>query len=506
MQSLNQRTSRGIEVRIFLTCWIIFVLHFATNFVREHYLVVSMVEDATFRLDRYADMHVDIFVTPEHGVHHGANPGASMIAALPYFLFRPAVDWVVGRERAARAARDGEVSAVYEDHRPARTQFYRQARERGLDIRFGLVGFITMAFCMAPLSALSAIVMFRALRRLDFSQRLSLGLAFLYALGTPIFFRTHYLNQNLMLGLFGFMAFVLLWLGEPSPIRRWRYILAGVLGGLAFLCDYSGAIVLGMLGVYVLLLQKDAASWQEGLKNALWYTAGAVGPILLLGFYQWQSFGNPFYPPQHYMPPVQWIEVGYQGVGLPSGELIGLLLFDYRFGLFTSAPILMLSLAAPALHYFGKLRLPLRETLFSLALFFALTLFFSCVQYTRLQNITGIRYIVPVIPFLFLLTAAVLVRLPRLLAYLIALLAFTQAWCMAMVSDEKTQAGILASVKAIFIEGFQLPWLNTLHKMAAQYAPTLQETGVSPIPLFIFFGLIIYGIWRFNLPWEKATT
>ena len=31
--------------RLFLTCWIIYVIHFATDFVREHYLVVSIAED-----------------------------------------------------------------------------------------------------------------------------------------------------------------------------------------------------------------------------------------------------------------------------------------------------------------------------------------------------------------------------------------------------------------------------------------------------------------------------
>ena len=76
--NLANRTSRALQVRLFLTCWLIFVLHFATNFVREHYLVLSIVDDASFRLDEYVDLHVDIFETPDHGAHHGANPGASI--------------------------------------------------------------------------------------------------------------------------------------------------------------------------------------------------------------------------------------------------------------------------------------------------------------------------------------------------------------------------------------------------------------------------------------------
>lgn len=502
---LNSYSSRGLQARIFLTCWLIFVLHFATNFVREHYLVVSIVDDFSFRLDPYADMHVDIFETPEHGAHHGANPGTSMVAALPYLLFKPAVDWIVDREIAARAQEE-DVSAEYRDDRPARQKFYRQARERGLDIKFGLVGIITMVFCMAPLSAATAVVMFRLLGKLQFSTKMALGLTFLYAFGTPILFRTHYLNQNLMLGLFAFMAFALLWQpgADAPPKKPGRYVLAGLLGGMAFLCDYSGLPVMLILGAYVLMLHWKQATWREAAKNAGWFAAGAVGPVLLLWFYQWQSFGHPFYPPQHYMPPVQWIDVGYQGVGLPSPELIGLLLFDPRYGLFTSSPLMLVAFVAPVLHYLGKIRLPLRETLFIFAFFVGFTLFLGCIQYTRLQFITGIRYIVPLIPFLFIPAAYALVRLPRWLAYLIVLVSLTVSWCISMVSDDKIQVGILEAIKTIFTQGFQLPWLNTLFKMSAQYAPDLATTGVSPLPIFVLSAFIIYGMWRLPLPWEKT--
>ncbi|HEV8124163.1 MAG TPA: hypothetical protein VGP80_07980, partial [Gemmatimonadales bacterium] len=89
----------SIKWRLFLTAWLVYVVHFATDFVREHYLVLSIVDDHAFRLDPYADLHVDIFWNPDSatvkGAHHGANPGVSMLAAVPYFLFKPAVDLVV---------------------------------------------------------------------------------------------------------------------------------------------------------------------------------------------------------------------------------------------------------------------------------------------------------------------------------------------------------------------------------------------------------------------------
>ncbi len=95
-----------MRIRLFLTCWILFCLHFATDFVREHYLVASIAEDATFDLGKYYGLHEDIFKNPPNaphgGVHHGANPGISMLAAIPYAAFRPLVDRVVARVLAGR--------------------------------------------------------------------------------------------------------------------------------------------------------------------------------------------------------------------------------------------------------------------------------------------------------------------------------------------------------------------------------------------------------------------
>lgn len=491
---------RSIQIRLFISCWLVFVLHWATDFVREHYLVLTIVEDGSFRLDKYFGLHDDIFVTPDRGAHHGANPGASMIAAIPYFILSPVVNSVVDNHYLVTRQPDQEITAVYRDRRPARVEFYKQVRERGLDIKFGLVGLVTMAFCMAPLSSLSAVVMFRTLTHLGLSNKLSLGMAFLYALGTPVFLRTGYLNQNLMVGIFGFLAFILLWQpGGKGRFKSWqRYTSSGFLGGLTLLCDYSGALVLIMLAGYGLVRQGESVPLIRAMKDMLWYIGGALGPVVLLGFYQWCSFGDPFYPGQHYMPPVEWIDIGYQGVGWPSGELLWMLLFDLRFGLFALSPILLLAFFALVLTYFGRNLVPLRETVFILAFFFAFSIFFSSVQYTRLQWITGIRYMVPVIPFLFLLTGAVLVWMPRIIVYGLAVLALMQSWSMSMV---RSQEGVVASIEKVLLEGFQLPWLNTLSKMAPQYAPFLAD-GASPLPLFILWGVLLYGVWGLKAPWR----
>jgi hypothetical protein len=498
---------RGTSLRLFLTCWLVFVLHFATDFVREHYLVLSIADDFSFRLDKYVGLHWDIFMTPDHGAHHGANPGASMIAAVPYLVFKPLVDRIVDLANARRAGQPPQgQTAVYNDDRAPRVEFYKKVRERGLDIKFGLVGFITMAFCMAPLSAFSAVLMFRVLGLLGLSGGLSLAMSLLYALGTPVFFRTGYLNQNLMVGIFAFLAFVLLWKPDVAPrwVGRRRIAAAGFLCGLAVLCDYSGLVPLIMLGGYLMFRRRSPFSLRDAVRDGLWYGLGAIGPILLLMFYQWSSFGSPFFPGQHYMPQYQVMGGGYQGFAWPNRELLGMLLFDRRFGLFVCAPILILALAAPILGWLKKSLLPMREILFLGLLSAGFLLFFGGLEYTKLQWVTGIRYLVPVIPFLFLLAVEVLLKMPRIVVYGLAAAAIIESWCLAMVRPVGIpEEGVLDAVKRVFLEGFQLPWLTTLSKMATQYVPFLEGRTIASAPFFALTAVVLYGIWRVRPPWKS---
>ncbi len=495
-----------MRTRLFLTCWILFCLHFATDFVREHYLVASIAEDATFDLGKYYGLHEDIFknpaTAPHGGVHHGANPGISMLAAIPYAAFRPLVDRVVARVLAGRDTTSAD-SAVYNDPREARVKFYRQAFARGLDVRFGLVGIITMVFCMAPLSALGVVAVCRILEGTGLSERHSVVLSLLYAFATPVLFRSAYLNQNLAIGIVAIAAFLMLW--NPGDRLRMsedrRLVLAGLLAGFGFLCDYSGALALGILGLYALSKAKDHSDWGGVIRAGLLYTAGALPMILILWFYQWEAFGNFILPPQQWMPAVIYSDQGYQGVTGPNMGLLVQLLVNPSFGLFVSAPLLILAFGAPFLARRGKSFVPPRELLVCFAIAIAYVVFFSAIAYTRLQWSTGIRYLMPVIPFLFLPAAVVLMRIPRAAAYSVVLFAVTVSWSMAMV---RNQHGVHQNVIRVFVEGFQLPWLSTLGKMAPQYAPWL-EGRPSALPVMFFCAAVIAGIWTIDRPWRSIS-
>lgn len=499
--------TRGLAWRLFLTCWLVFGLHASTEVVREVYPAVALGDHLSFRLDEYAGLHPDLFEKDGYGWHIGNNPGASMLAAVPYALARPVIDRIVASVQARRAERGESAPPEYESPWPNERAFFAEAWRRGLDVKLGLAALVTQLFGMAPISALSAVAVFLLLRYVLGSEPQALALALLYAVGTPVLFRTGYLNQNLMLGIFSLGGFWALWDpgGRLRLAARTRWALGGLAGGTALLLDYSGVVFLVGLYVYGLLGARERTEGGRAagvFRYTLWYAVGALGPVLLLWFYQWRSFGNPFLPGQHWMAPVRWIEEGYQGYGWPQLELLWALAVDHRFGLFTSSPLLVLAFAAPFLDGDARRRLPRRECAFALLLFLALWVFFSGSNYTRLQYNTGVRYMAPIIPFLFLPAAVVLARTRRWAVTLIVIASVTLSWSLAMYREVERPLGVLDPVVRTLVGGFQLPVLETLERMGGAYGG-FASGGTSPLPLFVLVGALIVFLWWPRV-WERA--
>jgi hypothetical protein len=482
-------STRGIALRLFFTCWIVYALHFATNIVREIYLAVSLGDHCTFRVDEYAGLHPDLFEKKGYGWHINNNPGASMIASVSYFLNRFWIDPVVDRVRNNRSASGWMTPPHYDSPWPMAREFYAQAWRRGFDIKLGLAALVMQIFFMAPLSAAGVVMMFYVLRYAFDSNRAAFWLSILYGFATPIFFRTGTLNQNLMTAHIVFAGFLLLW--NPANRTNWkvetRFALAGFTGGLAILLDYSGVILLALLLAYGWFKYKE-----DRAKNAVRFVAGALPAILILWFYQWKCFGHPFYPPQYHMPVINpWVETGFRGFVGPRPHLMWSLLFDYRYGLFLSSPLLLL---APLSFWISRYNLPRLELRFFFLFFLGLWIFFSGVNYTNLQFNTGIRYLVAIVPFLFVPAAIVLMRLPLGITLLLSFAALFQSWCLAMYRDVERGSGILEPVKEILSGGLQLPALTTLSRMEAlnQVLPF----GGSPFPFFLLAAFFLYFVWR----------
>jgi hypothetical protein len=278
--------------------------------------------------------------------------------------------------------------------------------------------------------------------------------------------------------------------GKASSLR---ITLAGVAAGAAILFDYSGVMIFLPILVYAALLAGER-SLSAIMRRVSLVAAGSVPPLALLFLYQWRSFGNPFLPAQHWMPRIAYTDIGFNGIGFPDAALSLANLFDFRFGLFASAPVLLLALAFPFVDS-GRFKITRAQAAFAAAAAAGVWLFASSVGYAWLQFNTGVRYLMPAVPFLFLLTIPVLMRLPRPAAYWVAVLAVAQAWSMAMYRDVERGLGVVEPLLHVFIGGFQLPFLTVLSRMGGEYGE-YAANGVSPLPLFILCAALVWGIWK----------
>ena len=494
---LRPMSARSIAVRLFFTCWFVYVLHFATNIVREIYLALAIGDHLSFRVDEYAHLHPDIFEKEGFGWHIDNTPGASMLAAIPYSATRPLIHYLSERVQQQRKSNGLNEPPEYDSPWPLAREFYADAWRRGLDIKLGLAAFVMQAFCMAPISALGVVLMFTVLRRIFRADRTALLLALLYAFGTPVFFRTGTLNQNLLVGHLAFLSFVLLW--NPLQIQDWsswkRFFLGGLAAGAGLLMDYSGGVYLLGLFLYGVIKRTREASFPDALRHACSFLFGVLAPVGLLWFYQWRSFGHPFYPPQHYMPAINpWVQTGYQGYAGPQLDLLLALAFDTHYGLFVSCPLLLLAFVP---FFFRKhaRSVPAMELSFLVAFFLMIWFFFSGSNYTRLQFNTGVRYLTAVVPFLFIPAALALMSLPRFAIRFLAIFSITVSWCLAMHRDVERGLGILDPILRVFLGGFELPALTTISRMKefSEHVPS----GPSPLPLFVLTAVVLYCLWRF---------
>ena len=492
--------AQGIVVRLLLTVWLVYAVHATTNVVRETYLALSIAERLSIRVDGYVGLHPDIFEIAGRGAYINNNPGASMLAAIPYTLMRPAVAAVFAvRPELARP----KPPSSYDDPRPNRTKFLNLSRARGLDVKLPLAALLIGVGFMAPLAALTTVLLFGFLQRRGMPLRASVGFALLYAFGTPIFFRSAFLNQNAVVAHCALLAFLALadrpaGAAPAGPLQRTRIVLAGALLGIAVLCDYSGVPLIVAFGLWLLVQGWRAGGLGGAVRSSVTFTLGALPPLLLLLGYQWAAFGNPLYPAQHYMPATELSVRGADGFAWPTVNLLLRNLVDPAYGLFAFCPMLLAALAAPAVL---RRRSNPETALISpaecwllLGASAALYLFSSANQFALLQWNTGVRYLVPAGSLLFVALVPVLRRLPVVVRWAIVLPTVVISWSVSMVRES-----VPVSLAHVFIGGFELPVLTVIQKTAAAYAPFAAE-HVSPIPVFVLLGVVIWALWRGAMP------
>ena len=200
-------------------------------------------------------------------------------------------------------------------------------------------------------------------------------------------------------------------------------------------------------------------------------------------------FGDPFLPGQFWMQENDYSGLGVRGMDWPTLELLWANLAHPAYGMLIFCPLLVLGFLPTPRGAGGASILPGRERIFVWGLTLALSLFFAANQYAHLQFGTGFRYLLPLVPFLFLGGADRLLALGRLARWLISLPVLLHAWVLAAVRESVPRSWL-----TILTDGPQLPWLTVLRNTSPAgdgffWSPWL------PLGMLALTGLLSGLIW-----------
>ena len=500
---------RGIGLRLFLTSWVIFSLHFATNVVREHYPAFALIDKGNFQVDEYEGFHWDIFRHTDGHCYIGNQVLGSVIAAGPLWLFDPLLDRIEARTVAKRAA-ESRPAEDFKTEYPLRQAFMKKVRDRGLDERFGAVTVVTSVFLMAPLAAACVVFLWRLLEQRGVERRRAILLALAFGFATPLFYRAAFLNHNVFLMISVFLSFYLIW---PKPGRDFAPSFRARLGGgffagFSLALDYAGVIPLLLIYGYLVFSRRRAAGGLlRSFVESLAFVAGSVPPVIFLCWSQWWMFGDPFKPGQYWMPKQNdFVDQGWRGMVWPRWELIAENLFSRAFGMFTFGPLLIVGVVAAFRRsgaIFGR-----RERLFVAAFFVAFLLFNAANLYSKLQANTGFRYLLPLVPFVFLEAAEILAKIRERLLWLLLLPAFLHEWVLAMarftpVDKHDQRDAMTESWRRVLADGVTFPWLTTARQALGARLPWILSPAV-PYGILAIVGLSLWLVWRIGAKAESS--
>lgn len=173
------------------------------------------------------------------------------------------------------------------------------------------------------------------------SDELSIA-ALLFA--TPLFIYSLLFFSHVLVAVLLYFAFRLIYDTERIFLRNCFF--AGLLSGLAVICEFSALICVFVFGAGMLFSGRRERNHRQ---NLIFFAAGVFPFLLILLIYNYAIFGSPFNFSYAFGSLPELAETAgnnHAGIGFPTLSNAYLLLFSPARGLLFYAPILFLSFAA----------------------------------------------------------------------------------------------------------------------------------------------------------------
>jgi hypothetical protein len=396
----NYLRSRRVELLLFGLLWLTYGYFYQSaqqNEAARFDQVRSVLEEHTFAIDSYRYNTADVVEYVSNGRKHiypAKAPGTTFLAAAPFWL-------------SMQLLRLFDLSAAWYWH---------------------LVAYFTTILTTGLLSALSAVVMYRALVGLTNDPRSAFLAVITVWLGSISFpFSTLFLGHQQVASQLVFAFAVLLMLRRRDVSRSPRQsaallLLAGFLLGFSVTSEYPSAILVGLLALYFAFrLWHVDASARLKVQLGVAFIIGMAAGVSLLAIYNLAVFGRLVYTPYQQLGAGGGHEmfrthgqglVGVRWPGLPQfldvlaeitvKPLRGLLYVGFEDGgLFACSPVLWL--AIPALVFLTRRDGLRAEAILCAVAILAYFTFNACygdsIVFWGGGASVGPRHIIPVLPF-----------------------------------------------------------------------------------------------------------
>lgn len=279
-------------------------------------LVRALVEDRTTRIDRFHENTEDKSFFNGH-YYSDKAPGASFLAAPVYGVYFGWLKATLGEARARTTVHEAPNWRLY---------------------------LSTLAASAFP-SAVEAALFFIVAAELVQNRNKALFVTAAYGLGSLAFPYSTVLFGTQLSGALLFISFGLLVRERRRaqslelPWRRWPVMLSGLAAAYAVLSEYTAAVPLLIICLYLVWVASDR-------RLIAAFVSGALPPVIFLVAYNWGTFGSPIgIGYSHLVLPefVREMGEGFLGLTYPKPRVLFESLFGFYRGLLPLCPILALS-------------------------------------------------------------------------------------------------------------------------------------------------------------------
>lgn len=356
-------------------------------------MVLAVVDDGTFQIDRYVKNTVDYAKVGDH-YYSDKAPGAAFVGIPVYALLRAVLDLPVV---------DGLIQSVSDNDALKAT-----LREDGSGLLVEKIHFamaqVALTFAAAALpTALMGVLLFILLGRFLFDPWKRVVVVLAYGLLTPAFAYAGAFYGHQLAAACLFAAFYLLFMSR-APISPGALAGAGFLMGYSVISEYPAALVVAVLLIYA----GYRVGWRS-LPRLGWLLAPAamLGGGLML--YNNTIFGSPFDLGYGYSE--LWVaehSQGFMSLTAPTlRAVLGITISPFR-GLFFYSPLLLLGIAGFVLWWQARVE----RAVFWVALAAVVSIFYFNAASGMWWGgfAVGPRYLLPMLPFLSLPLIFVLAR------------------------------------------------------------------------------------------------